>query len=62
MAGAGEDHQLGLLAGLVGAAPRDTEGRSPLGAAVARAGLNPAPYSAHSLRAGFVTYRHLCPP
>ena len=28
-------------------------------AAVARAGLNPAPYSAHSLRAGFVTYAHL---
>ena len=31
-------------------------------AAVARAELNPAPYSAHSLRAGFVTYRHLRPP
>ncbi|MGH3826069.1 MAG: site-specific integrase [Pseudonocardiaceae bacterium] len=28
-------------------------------AAVARAGLDPAPYSAHSLRAGFVTYAHL---
>lgn len=27
--------------------------------AVARAGLNPGPYSAHSLRAGFVTYAHL---
>ena len=27
--------------------------------AVARAGLDPAPYSAHSLRAGFVTYAHL---
>ena len=28
-------------------------------AAVARAGLDPALYSAHSLRAGFVTYAHL---
>lgn len=28
-------------------------------AAIARAGLDPAPYSAHSLRAGFVTYVHL---
>jgi len=28
-------------------------------AAVARAGLDPGPYSAHSLRAGFVTYAHL---
>ncbi len=28
-------------------------------AAVARAGLDPARYSAHSLRAGFVTYAHL---
>jgi site-specific recombinase XerD len=28
-------------------------------AAVARADLDPAPYSAHSLRAGFVTYAHL---
>lgn len=28
-------------------------------AAVARAGLDPVPYSAHSLRAGFVTYAHL---
>ena len=28
-------------------------------AAVARAGLDPAVYSAHSLRAGFVTYAHL---
>lgn len=28
-------------------------------AAVARAGLEPAPFSAHSLRAGFVTYAHL---
>ncbi|MGH3934009.1 MAG: site-specific integrase [Pseudonocardiaceae bacterium] len=28
-------------------------------AAVGRAGLDPAPYSAHSLRAGFVTYAHL---
>ena len=28
-------------------------------AAVARAGIDPAPYSAHSLRAGFVTYAHL---
>jgi site-specific recombinase XerD len=27
--------------------------------AVARAGINPAGYSAHSLRAGFVTYAHL---
>lgn len=27
--------------------------------AVARAGLDPQPYSAHSLRAGFVTYAHL---
>ena len=27
--------------------------------AVARAGLDPTPYSAHSLRAGFVTYAHL---
>ncbi len=27
--------------------------------AVARTGLDPAPYSAHSLRAGFVTYAHL---
>lgn len=27
--------------------------------AVARAGLDPVPYSAHSLRAGFVTYAHL---
>ena len=27
--------------------------------AVARAGIDPAPYSAHSLRAGFVTYAHL---
>ena len=27
--------------------------------AVARAGLDPRPYSAHSLRAGFVTYAHL---
>jgi site-specific recombinase XerD len=27
--------------------------------AIARAGLDPAPYSAHSLRAGFVTYAHL---
>ncbi|MGI8682133.1 MAG: hypothetical protein ACR2JO_08390 [Mycobacteriales bacterium] len=27
--------------------------------AVARAGLNPTGYSAHSLRAGFVTYAHL---
>jgi len=30
-----------------------------LKAAVARAGLDPAAYSAHSLRAGFVTYAHL---
>ena len=28
-------------------------------AAVARAGLDPTPYSAHSLRAGFVTWAHL---
>ena len=28
-------------------------------AAVARAGIEPGPYSAHSLRAGFVTYAHL---
>ncbi len=28
-------------------------------AAVARAGIDPFPYSAHSLRAGFVTYAHL---
>lgn len=28
-------------------------------AAVARAGIDPGPYSAHSLRAGFVTYAHL---
>ncbi|MDX6396093.1 MAG: hypothetical protein QOJ73_7156 [Streptosporangiaceae bacterium] len=28
-------------------------------AAVARTGLDPVPYSAHSLRAGFVTYAHL---
>ena len=28
-------------------------------AAVARSGLDPAPFSAHSLRAGFVTYAHL---
>jgi integrase len=28
-------------------------------AAAARAGLDPAAYSAHSLRAGFVTYAHL---
>lgn len=28
-------------------------------AAVARAGIDPTPYSAHSLRAGFVTYAHL---
>ncbi|MCB0950525.1 MAG: site-specific integrase [Mycobacterium sp.] len=27
--------------------------------AIARAGVNPAPYSAHSLRAGFVTHAHL---
>jgi len=27
--------------------------------ATARAGLDPTPYSAHSLRAGFVTYAHL---
>ena len=27
--------------------------------AIARAGLDPLPYSAHSLRAGFVTYAHL---
>ena len=27
--------------------------------AIARAGLDPTPYSAHSLRAGFVTYAHL---
>lgn len=27
--------------------------------AVARAGLDPTRYSAHSLRAGFVTYAHL---
>ena len=27
--------------------------------AVARAGIDPTPYSAHSLRAGFVTYAHL---
>lgn len=27
--------------------------------AVARAGINPHPYSAHSLRAGFVTHAHL---
>jgi len=27
--------------------------------AVARAGMDPGPYSAHSLRAGFVTYAHL---
>ncbi len=27
--------------------------------AVTRAGIDPAPYSAHSLRAGFVTYAHL---
>ena len=27
--------------------------------AIARAGLDPSPYSAHSLRAGFVTYAHL---
>jgi integrase len=29
-------------------------------AAVARASIEPEPYSAHSLRAGFVTYAHLC--
>ncbi len=28
-------------------------------AAIARAGIDPAPYSAHSLRAGFVTFAHL---
>jgi len=28
-------------------------------ATVARAGIDPSPYSAHSLRAGFVTYAHL---
>jgi integrase len=28
-------------------------------AAVGRAGIDPSPYSAHSLRAGFVTYAHL---
>jgi integrase len=28
-------------------------------AAVTRAGLKPGPYSAHGLRAGFVTYAHL---
>lgn len=27
--------------------------------AIARAGIDPAPYSAHSLRAGFITYAHL---
>ena len=27
--------------------------------AVTRAGIDPGPYSAHSLRAGFVTYAHL---
>lgn len=27
--------------------------------AVARAGIDPLPYSAHSLRAGFVTHAHL---
>jgi site-specific recombinase XerD len=27
--------------------------------AVTRAGMNAGPYSAHSLRAGFVTYAHL---
>jgi integrase len=27
--------------------------------ALARAGIDPQPYSAHSLRAGFVTYAHL---
>ena len=27
--------------------------------ALTRAGIDPAPYSAHSLRAGFVTYAHL---
>ena len=28
--------------------------------AVARAGMDPVPYSAHNLRAGFMTYAHLC--
>jgi integrase len=28
-------------------------------AAIERAGIDPLPYSAHSLRAGFVTYAHL---
>ena len=28
-------------------------------AAIERAGIDPVPYSAHSLRAGFVTYAHL---
>lgn len=28
-------------------------------AAIARAGIDPGPYSAHSLRAGFITYTHL---
>jgi len=28
-------------------------------AAVKRTGIDPLPYSAHSLRAGFVTYAHL---
>jgi len=27
--------------------------------AIKRAGIDPLPYSAHSLRAGFVTYAHL---
>jgi hypothetical protein len=30
--------------------------------AFTRAGIDPGPYSAHNLRAGFVTYAHLRPP
>ena len=43
--------------------PRPTKRSGPdldeAQAAVTRAGLDASPYSAHSLRAGFVTYAHL---
>jgi len=36
-----------------------TRFRRALGGRISRAGIDPLPYSAHSLRAGFVTYAHL---
>jgi len=65
LAGRGRDHRrAGVPAGATGnrAVPRPLHPESVnalVQAAVARVGLNPAPHSAHSLRAGFVTYAHL---